>query len=245
MVSTAVMREAWKEYLCIADHQQRRPVMILGRNAGWCPPEMLEPFEALSQALANNGYRDAFDIWVPRKCAVGINGKRCRPDGTDCSLHNYGVAVDIDAPTPSNKVVRNGSANPFYGDTGHWKFGDIKLTEAQVKAVEGIRTTGGHQLFQWLGSSRINDTMHFEVQVPPSKTEVEWGTVQGGRREVPVVARVGEGLAATYIVQNGDTIVKIAGKFEIPTAKLVAANPQIPNPSKIFPGQVLIIPRIN
>ncbi len=181
MVTTQAMRDAWREYLCIADHPDRRSITILGRNAGFCPPEMVEPFQALSRALVSTGYKDAFDVWVPRKCQIGIKGKRCKPDGTDCSLHNYGVAVDIDPPTPANKVVRNGTANPVYWQEGHWEFGDIKLTQIQVQAVLAIQTVGGQQLFKWLGDSRINDTMHFEVQVPPKSTAVDWGTVAGGR----------------------------------------------------------------
>jgi hypothetical protein len=181
MVTTQAMREAWRKYLCIGDHPDRRSITILGRNAGFCPPEMVEPFQALSQALVSTGYKNPFDVWVSRKCPNGIKKKKCKPDGTNCSLHNYGVAVDIDPPDPPEKPVRNGSANPVYWEEGHWKFGDIKLIQVQVEAVEAIRTAGGQRLFQWLGDSRINDTMHFEVQVPPDDTTVNWDTVTGGR----------------------------------------------------------------
>jgi LysM repeat protein len=203
---------------------------------------MLEPWEAFSQTLTNTGYRAAFDVWVPRKCPIGIGGKRCREDGTDCSLHNYGVAVDVDPPLPADKVVRNGSANPIYGSEGHWRFGDIKLTAEQVAAVRAIRSTGGSQVFDWLGDSSINDTMHFEVQVPPTATRVDWHTVPGRRRAVPVDPTIGDGRAATYIVQRGDTFTKIASRFAVTVTQLVSANPQIPDPDKIFPGQLVTLP---
>ncbi len=244
MVSTQAMRDAWRDYLCIADHPDRRAVTILGRNAGFCPPEMIEPFHAMSRALVSTGYQNAFDVWVPRKCSIGIKGRPCKSDGTNCSLHNYGVAVDIDPPTPAEKVVRNGTANPMYGPEGHWKFGDIKLTQVQVEAVVAIRNTGGARLFQWLGDSTINDTMHFEVQVPPKATAVDWETVAGGGPGVPlpVVNVESETVTATYVVQPNDTMVLIATRFELSVSRLKAANPQVQSPFKIFPGQAISIP---
>jgi LysM repeat protein len=35
---------------------------------------------------------------------------------------------------------------------------------------------------------------------------------------------------------------KIARRFKITMAELIAANPSIPNPDSIFPGQVLAVP---
>jgi len=178
------MKEAWRKYRCILDHPDRQSITILGRKAGVCPPEMVEPFQALSQALVSTGYKNALRVEVPRNCSRGIEkGKPCQPDGTDCSLHNYGVAVDIDPPNPPTKEVRDGSANPLYGEKGHFEFGDIKLTKVQVEAVLAIRTAAGKPLFKWLGDSRIKDTMHFEVKVPPDATAVDWDTVEGGRPE--------------------------------------------------------------
>ncbi len=49
--------------------------------------------------------------------------------------------------------------------------------------------------------------------------------------------------AATYVVQPGDTMKAIAGRFGATVGALVSANPQIPNPDELFPGQVLNIPR--
>ncbi len=183
MVSnTPAMRKAWREYRCIREHEDRRPITILGVFAGVCPPEMIEPFEALSQALETAGYRDAKRMEVPRPCTRGIDQSiPCGSDGANCSLHNYGIAVDVDPQV--NLKFPDGEPG-----TG-WRFGDdpigegkpIKLTKAQVDAVRAIRTTEGQQLFRWLGDARINDTMHFEVQVPPDATAVDWDTVAGGR----------------------------------------------------------------
>ncbi len=47
---------------------------------------------------------------------------------------------------------------------------------------------------------------------------------------------------ATYTVQRGDYLTKIAKTCGVSYADLLAANPKITNPSKIFPGQVINIP---
>ncbi len=49
-------------------------------------------------------------------------------------------------------------------------------------------------------------------------------------------------MALTYIVQPGDTLSGIAEKFEVSLQALEAANPQIKDPNKIFPGQHITIP---
>src|SRR6478609_6595759 len=46
----------------------------------------------------------------------------------------------------------------------------------------------------------------------------------------------------TYVVKQGHTLFDIAQKFGISLAALEAANPQIPDFDKIFPGQVINIP---
>jgi tyrosinase len=49
-------------------------------------------------------------------------------------------------------------------------------------------------------------------------------------------------MAATYVVQPGDTLSGIAQRFGVSLAALEAANPQVTNPNLIHPGQVLNIP---
>ena len=48
--------------------------------------------------------------------------------------------------------------------------------------------------------------------------------------------------ASTYTVVAGDTMGTIAQRCNVTLAALVAANPTIPNPNRIFPGQVINIP---
>ncbi|NMB02065.1 MAG: SafA/ExsA family spore coat assembly protein [Firmicutes bacterium] len=46
-----------------------------------------------------------------------------------------------------------------------------------------------------------------------------------------------------YTVQPGDTMFTIAQRFGVSLNALIAANPQIPNPNLIFPGQIVCVPR--
>ncbi|MGH3797573.1 MAG: LysM peptidoglycan-binding domain-containing protein [Pseudonocardiaceae bacterium] len=48
--------------------------------------------------------------------------------------------------------------------------------------------------------------------------------------------------ATTYIVQPGDTLSGIAEKFDVSLSDLEKANPQITDPDRIFPGEVVYIP---
>lgn len=47
-----------------------------------------------------------------------------------------------------------------------------------------------------------------------------------------------------YTVQPGDTLFAIAQKFGVSLQDLIASNPQIKDPSLIFPGQVICIPAV-
>jgi peptidoglycan endopeptidase LytE len=48
--------------------------------------------------------------------------------------------------------------------------------------------------------------------------------------------------SGTYVVQSGDTLAKIARRFGVSLRSLIAANPQIANPSVIYVGQVINLP---
>ena len=48
--------------------------------------------------------------------------------------------------------------------------------------------------------------------------------------------------AASHTVAAGDTMWKIAVKYQVGLSEIKAANPQIANPDLIYPGQVLNIP---
>ncbi|WP_078381122.1 SafA/ExsA family spore coat assembly protein [Sutcliffiella halmapala] len=52
-------------------------------------------------------------------------------------------------------------------------------------------------------------------------------------------------LAATsHTVQSGDTMWKIAVKYQVGVSEVIAANPTVKNPNLIYPGQKLNIPEL-
>ena len=48
----------------------------------------------------------------------------------------------------------------------------------------------------------------------------------------------------THTVVQGDTMWKLAVRYQIGTSEIIGANPQISNPNLIYPGQVLTIPQL-
>ena len=49
-------------------------------------------------------------------------------------------------------------------------------------------------------------------------------------------------LALSHTVKSGDTMWKLAVKYQVGTSEIIQANPQVSNPDLIYPGQVLTIP---
>ena len=184
MVTTTKMRDMWSAYRCLDQRAAslRKPITLFGRNAGFCAAPMFDAFIAAEMALKAAGYSDVKSIWIPRNCPTGISGKKCAADGTNCSLHNYGVAFDIDPFGYGNPHFYVAYGQKPAGWSRGWDFRDIKLTRAQVEAVEAIKNTNGEQMFRWLGWLN-GDTMHFEGQVPPSRCLVDWNTVLGFNNE--------------------------------------------------------------
>ncbi len=48
--------------------------------------------------------------------------------------------------------------------------------------------------------------------------------------------------ASTYTVKSGDTMWKIASKYQVGVSELIKANPSVKNANMIYPGQALNIP---
>lgn len=51
--------------------------------------------------------------------------------------------------------------------------------------------------------------------------------------------------SGTHTVAQGDTMWKIAVRYQIGVSELIKANPQISNPAQIYPGQKINIPSID
>ena len=125
-------------------------------------PELVDAAHALESTLLKAGYQPGSNPY--------IGSYNCRPiAGTNrYSLHSYGVALDIDY---AHNPHLHRSISRGFGTDRRFKF-----TEDQVKAGEAIKNTHGQQLWRWLGWS-IGDTMHWEIQVPPNRAQVDQATV--------------------------------------------------------------------
>ena len=65
------------------------------------------------------------------------------------------------------------------------------------------------------------------------------GCLMGG---VGHQAKAQSGSTTTYTVQKGDSLWKISVRYQIGLSELIQANPQVENPSLIYPGEKLTIP---
>ncbi len=59
---------------------------------------------------------------------------------------------------------------------------------------------------------------------------------------ITVMLTVSVSAASSHTVVSGDTMWKIAVRYEVGLSEIKQANPQISNPNLIYPGQVLNIP---
>lgn len=51
--------------------------------------------------------------------------------------------------------------------------------------------------------------------------------------------------ALTHTVARGDTMWKLAVRYEVGTSEIITANPQVSNPDLIYPGDRLTIPQLD
>ena len=172
MAFTSSVRSWWDYRRCSIG--QPRPTGFFGRHTVWQQPELADAITALEAGHIESGYVPDSDGYIGsvRSCPHGIAGARCQPSGSGCSLHNYVIAYDIEY-----NYNRHIKAKTYAEDFGAWWFPAVcKYTLAQVRAIEGIKNIEGEQMWRWLGWA-IGDFMHWQINVPPSRTTVDWNTV--------------------------------------------------------------------
>ncbi len=129
---------------------------------------------ALEAAHLGSGYYPTPGGYIGsrRLCPDGIGGDECQPDGDGCSLHNYGIAWDVEYNYNPHfdRPLNEQQLDELY------LAGRTKYCSAIVRQIENVRNTHGQRLFRWLGWS-IGDTMHWEIDVPPNASEVDWSTI--------------------------------------------------------------------
>ena len=60
-----------------------------------------------------------------------------------------------------------------------------------------------------------------------------------------LVSSTGATAATTHRVRSGDSMWKIAVKYEVGLGEIIKANPKIVNPALIYPGQTIKIPSVD
>lgn len=182
MAVTSLVRDWWYLYRCSYGNQV--PSGFFGRAPVYA--QNPDHVVALESAHLAAGYVPTVGGYIGsrRSCPKGIGGKVCQNSGKDCSLHNYGIAWDIEY-----------NHNPHFKrrltKTALWKLyrgGWTKYNPDIVASILGVKNTHGEPLFRWLGYA-IGDTMHWQINVPPSRQEVDWSTVGDGT--IPVASTSG------------------------------------------------------
>ncbi len=169
LTTTRQKRTAWIEWL---DHCRGGTFVnqrFFGKTIGGVPDVWAPSVVALELGLHAGGYQPR-SAWAYN--FRGISGARCTcSDFGRCSLHGNGIAIDIDP-----------RLNPFIR-TSTFRWSDTAFTSATIKLIEGMLNTKGEELWFWGGRWKsIKDYMHFEANVDPGSTDVDWTTVPGETR---------------------------------------------------------------
>ena len=204
MASTYNVRKWWWGYRCSQGILRLKG--FFGRDPVFEQAISHDAVNALEDGHYGAGYVPVNGGWIgsKRQCPRGLGGARCQDSGSGCSLHNYVLAYDIEYNY--NSYIR---ARVTPEDFDEWWFLAVcKYTLAQVRAIEGIQNTFGEQMWKWLGWS-IGDFMHWQINVPPWRCQVDWNTVPG----VEVVDDMNSRRVLNNIGLPGLKILGAAGAF--------------------------------
>lgn len=159
--STAELRRLWAPG-CTGPWAR---LSLHGEGAVTVDPLIVEAVRGLDACLRAWNYET-------RRADTGAYNCRgiTRPDGSRdpdrLSLHAFGICLDL-----------NWTTNP-YGPTLR-----TDMPMAMVRAIEGIRTRGGHVVWRWGGRYAVNkDAMHYEIVASPAELAlgIDPATLPGG-----------------------------------------------------------------
>jgi LysM repeat protein len=151
--------------------------------------------------------------------------------------------AEIAASDPGSRIVFEEPWDLPGGLTGtHWTIetSSGETAEELVTAINGNRVVvsglGNPALFEGIAST-------LRPAGTPASTAKEAAApmVAAGAANESSAAAQALG-TTTYTVRAGDTLAKIAARFGVPVSAILAANPQITNPDRIYIGQRLTIP---
>jgi len=153
-------------------------MQVLGRYPVKIRPEYEEALRAWQQVLILHNYENPCD-YIGSYMLRDIAGT-----GGMASGHAYGVCIDFDYGGDTD-----GDGDPTIDKNPHLHrrlfpgdraFGvECQILEAQVRALEAIRTVDGRQVWTWRIGWGLGDTMHWEPAQGPDIGAIDWDTVQG------------------------------------------------------------------
>ncbi len=178
---TQQVREWWSGYRC----DYGTSTNMFGRTPVYA--QETEWVRALEQAHFAAGYYPTQGGYIGsrRNCPRGIGGRDCQENGSNCSLHNYGLAWDIEYNYNRmySRVIDEVELQQMF-DAGMTKY-----NPAIVASILSVKTTGGRHAFAWRGYI-LGDLMHWQYNAPPDDRQIDWTTV--GNTDGEGMLRLGE-----------------------------------------------------
>jgi GH24 family phage-related lysozyme (muramidase)/peptidoglycan hydrolase-like protein with peptidoglycan-binding domain len=188
-MTEASQRQAWKAF----DGNESQMIDIA---FGPDRLKVARPTEEAWQAL--HAVLQAHDYEIRPDETHGYAQRNIKGTSTK-SLHAFGLAIDINAPTnpmretPDRRKVRF-SDKPTQRERARdvvLHEADTDMTPAMIADILAIKTKNGKQAFGWGGNwNTRKDTMHFYVDVPPQdlETGIDWTTVKADRQGGPATS---------------------------------------------------------
>jgi hypothetical protein len=166
LTTTSQKRTAWISWLDKCRNGDWANPSFFGRTIGGVPVPWVDAIRALEAALKAGGYTPK-SAWAYNFRGIGGKSCSCSSYG-NCSLHGFGIAIDIDP-----------RINP-YVRSSNFSWASTAFSPNQIALIEGIKNTKGEQVWFWGGRwFSIKDYMHFEAYVDPASTAINWSTVPG------------------------------------------------------------------
>lgn len=178
--SSLATRLGWTDYLGSSNTLSYE--WLLGRYPVKVQFPLIDALQAMEKVLIRVGYENPCDY-------IGSYMLRTVA-GTDYwSNHAYGIAIDLDYGGDTDgdgdpSIDKNPHVHRKIvpGDPG---FGvEWQILEDQVRAIEAIKNTDGQQMWSWHVGWALGDTMHWQINVSPQATQVDWSTTEAGGNDV-------------------------------------------------------------
>lgn len=134
-----------------------------------------------------------------------------------------------------------GGSRYFFGiEVDHWGDGS-RIPDVQLNALHVVSFV----LLDMIGETNA-DRLITHAEWTPRKIDPYWNGIRNTgpeiRKHVDRLFQTGGPVPTTYIVAKGDTLGKIARRFNVTVGDILKVNPSIDDPNLIFPGQELVIP---